>query len=517
MRNSLERSPTIIRTLSRTPFATVTLTILLLAVIVGLAALLVWQNYTATLRAAEVRAQSSAHVVAAHVEWIVEASDQALRRIDSALGDGPIRSSADAIVDISQAVGDLPPGFQYSVYDETGALRLSSIPEAVGINVADREYFKELRDGAEIVISPQLDERLSGRSVFVIARRISRNLTFHGAASIAIPTETMDRFWSSMALGPHSSVSVIRTDGALVARHPQLKQSINLSETPLFTTYLPSSPSGFYHNAISPADGLARIVGYWKVAGWPLVATTGVERGEALEFFWTGLRSELAFGIPAMLMLVSGSFWITRLLREDATRRNELEAALEQNKLLFREIHHRVKNNLQVVSSLMQLQPLSKEARSDMARRIAAMVAVHEQIYGGDQFDRVELAPYITRLVNEIASTYDKNVEVEVDIQPLSVARDQALPIGLIVNEVVSNVFKHAFADGRRGHLLVALTAQEDEGSLSVTDNGIGYEPEGKLTGMGSKLIEGFVAQVGGQFAFRRGDGTIFTMTFPLY
>lgn len=168
----------------------------------------------------------------------------------------------------------------------------------MGINVADREYFKQLREGAETVISPQLDERLSGRSVFVITRRISRNSTFHGAASIAIPTETMDRFWSSMALGPHSSVSVIRTDGALVTRHPQLKQSINLSDTPLFTTYLPSSPGGFYHNAVSLADGLARIVGYWKVTGWPPVATIGVERGEALEFFWTGLRSEWPLAFP---------------------------------------------------------------------------------------------------------------------------------------------------------------------------------------------------------------------------
>lgn len=188
---------------------------------------------------------SSAQVVAAHIEWMMEASDQALQRIDAALGDEPVSSSNDAIADIRKAVGNLPEGFQYSVYDETGRLRYSSVPKAVGIQVTDREYFQRLRDGEHVVISPQLKERLSGERVFVVARRIARGGEFHGAASIAIPTKAMDEFWSLLELGPHSTVSVLRFDGWLVARHPQLPETIDLGNIPLFTDYLVAGSGGF--------------------------------------------------------------------------------------------------------------------------------------------------------------------------------------------------------------------------------------------------------------------------------
>lgn len=498
-----------------TPLAATWLAVAMLVAIGGLASLMIWQSYKAALEAGEARAKSSAQIVAAHIEWMIEASDQALRRIDATLGDQPIRTSAGAIADIRQAVGDLPIGFQYSVYDETGHLRFSSIREAIGIEVADREYFQRLRDGASIVISSQLEERLSGEQVFVIARRISRNGQFHGAASIAIPTSTMDEFWSTMELGPHSTVSVIRADGWLVARHPQLPQAIDFSGSPLFTRYLPTAPSGFYHSAVSPADGLSRIVGYRKVDNWPLVATTGVERGEALQYFWSNLRSGLAVGGPVIGMLVLGTIWIVSLLRADAVRRLELEQALERNQFLLREVHHRVKNNLQAVSSLVQLQPLPKDSKEDMTRRIKAMIAVHEQIYGADQFDRVELAPYAERLVREIATGFSKNVDIETNLEPISIGRDQALPVGLILNEIVSNAFKHAFADKDEGQLYVELRREGENARLVVNDDGPGYAPGQGRKGMGSRLIAGFAAQLGGAVNVENANGTTVTLTFP--
>lgn len=499
-----------------TPFAAFLLALLMLAALAGLASLMIWQSYRAELQAGEARAMSSAQVVAAHLEWMMEASDQALRRVDVALGDLPVSlKSIGAITDIRQAVGDLPEGFQYSVYDETGHLRFSSIPEAVGIDVFDREYFQRLRDGDSVVISPQLEERLSGEQVFVVARRISRSGEFHGAASIAIPTKKMDEFWSLMALGPHSTVSVIRTDGWLVARHPQLPQSIDLSTSQLFTDFLAVAPSGFYHNAASLADGLSRIVGYQKVERWPLVATTGIERGEALQLFWSSLRGGLLIGLPIIGLLALGVFWIARLLQADAGRRLALEQALERNTFLMREIHHRVKNNLQAVSSLVRLQPLSQERKDDMTRRIAAMVAVHEQIYGADQFDRVEVGGYVERLAKEVAQGFRGHIRIETRVAPLTLGPDQAMPLGLIVNEVVTNAFKHAFADRVDGRVLVSLSVEGKTARLVIEDDGPGYALDHEK-GMGSKLIDGFVAQLGGTLDVDAADGTKVVVSFPV-
>lgn len=498
-----------------TPFATIVFALLMLAALAGLASLMVWQNYRAVVEAGEARAVASAQVVATHIEWMMEASDQALRRIDAAIGNEQISNSTDTIADIRKAVGNLPAGFQYSVYDETGRLRYSSVAEAVGIQVSDREYFQQLRDGEASVISLQLEERLSGEQVFVAARRISRNGQFYGAASIAIPTKAMDEFWSLLELGPHSTVAVIRTDGWLVARHPQLSQTIDFSNSLLFTNYLPAAPSGFYHNATSLSDGLPRIVGYRAVKHWPLVATIGIARSEALQFFWRNLGNGLMIGLPMFALLVASMVWILRLLQVDADKRLELEQAFERNQFLMREIHHRVKNNLQAVSSLVRLQPLPQDRKDDMARRIAAMVAVHEQIYGADQFEQVDVAPYIERLVKEVAEGFRGHVTIQTRVEPLTVGPDHAMPLGLIINEVVTNAFKHAFGNRTDGHLLVGLSIQNKTARLIIEDNGPGYTSE-QRTGMGSRLIEGFVAQLEGTLDFDTDTGTRIVISFPV-
>jgi two-component sensor histidine kinase len=497
------------------PGTAITLTTVIILAAFGLASLLVWQNYQNALMAGETKAQSAADIVAAHMEWMIEASDQALRRIDTAIGNGPVGTSPNAVEDISEAVGDLPAGFQYSVYDDKGGLRLSSISDAGGIKIDDRDYFKEVKAGKPVTISPRLIERLSGESVFIMARRITRSGQFHGLATIAIPAKKMDEFWAAIGLGLHSTVSVVRTDGWVVARHPDLDQSLNIGKSNLFKM-LAKSPKGTYYNANSPADGLSRIVGYRQIKGWPLIATSGIEINEALEIFWRALELQLAFGLPILVLLVGFAIWVAWLLRAYAARNLDLEQAIERNHFLFREIHHRVKNNLQAVSSLIRLQPMPQSVREDMARRISAMVAVHEHIYQSDQFDRVELAPYVERLIREIAKSYPHEIKIETRLAPVTVDRDMVLPIGMIINEVVSNAFKYAFGDDGKGRLVVELgESRSDEGSLKIIDNGPGMQADGKK-GMGSKLITGFVGQIGGRYSFESDNGVTFNLLFPI-
>ncbi len=483
--------------------------------IVGLTVLMVWQNYRSAISAGEARALSSAHVVAANLEWMIEASDQALRRIDSVLADKPIQSSSDTADDIAQAVSGLPAGFQYAVYDETGRLRLSNISNAPAIDVSDRSYFQKVQTTDQTVISPQLMERVSKEQVFVIARRIKREGKFHGAATIAIPVSKLVEFWSSMGLGPYSTIGVIGDDGWLVARYPAVAKSMQLKNLPLFAPPLKWQQSGFYHSDVSPVDHKSRIVGFWRINKWPLIALAGIERTETLDVFWTTLKQEVVFGLPMIALLLIEAVSIAALLRAYVARNNELEKALERNNFLFREIHHRVKNNLQAVSALVRLQPLPDQARKEMVNRISAMIAVHEQIYQSDQFDRLEAAPYLTRVVTEIARAYNRDVDVRFEMQEIFVDRDQALPIGLVVNEVVSNAFKYAFDGRESGRLDVHLQQVDGATVLTIRDDGPGFNPEGAARGMGSKLIAGFVAQLGGRYVFTSENGAVFTMTIP--
>lgn len=491
------------------------LTALLFLALSAVAGLIVYENYNNALKEGEARAVSSAHVVAAHMEWMVEASDLALQRIEASLGTRPVDASAQLIDDMSRAVGELPAGFQYSLLDQTGAMRFSSNARSTLPNHSTRFYFNRLKEGEELAFSRLVDEDGAGRPFFIIARRIGSGADFRGVASITIPNENLDRFWASMDLGPNSTISVLRDDGWLVARRPVATQATDLSQTEWFPLTREQT-SGFYHSPVSPIDGLSRIVAFWKVQGWPLIALAAVDRQEVLDQFWRNLFSDALLMVPLMAVLVLAAFWINRLLYRTALRNEELEQALERNRFLLREIHHRVKNNLQAVLALVRLQQLPSEAREDMSRRISAMIAVHEQIYETDQFERVEVAPYITKLVRDIASGYDASVEIDLQLQPLTVDRDQALPIGMIVNEVVSNSFKYAFAGRSTGKLSACLHEEDNILHLVIRDDGPGIGPSLRPRGMGSKLITNFVRQLGGQSSLHNDEGAVFSLTVPL-
>jgi two-component sensor histidine kinase len=184
--------------------------------------------------------------------------------------------------------------------------------------------------------------------------------------------------------------------------------------------------------------------------------------------------------------------------------------------VLLREIHHRVKNNLQTVSALIRLQPGPPEAKEELLHRIAAMTAVHQHIYGSDQFGRLGIADYIRTLVAGLREGYGSAVRIDCELASVEVGPDQALPLGLIVNEVVSNAFKHAFPGGQAGLIMLTLeTAEAGQAILQVRDNGIGYQ-SGTTTGMGSRLIRGLAQQIDGDYEFRNEDGTLFILKFPL-
>jgi two-component sensor histidine kinase len=486
----------------------------LVVAIAGLSVLFVWQSYHSTLAAARSHAQSSAHIIAAHLEWMLEASNQTLQRIDAALGPDPTRRAPGRVSDINVAVGDLPEGFQYSVYDVAGKLRYSSLSTSAEIDVSDREYFQAARSGRTPFVSTMLKERLTGDQVFVIARRISRDGVFAGVTTMAIRTARMGEFWGSIDLSPNSSVAVVRSDGWLVGRYPQIPETIDLSGTPLVEA-MKTSSEGVAEIRDSPVDHLARIVGYTPIPGWPLTAAAGIDRKAALAPFLDNLRIGLLVALPVALLLAAGLVWIVRLLRLDRQRRDTVERTLEDNRAMLREVHHRVKNNLQTVMSLIRLGKLPPEARDSLYGRLAAMVAVHEHIYSSDQFGDVEIAPYLNRLLAEIKAGYDKKVDVLVDIDPLKLSRDQVQPLGLLVNEVVSNAFKHAFPSGK-GVLSVSLKGTEEGARLIIADDGAGFDPSTSPVNMGTKLVAAFTGQLGGRHTLDSSQGTRFVADFPL-
>lgn len=503
---------------SRSVRATGALITLLLVLLGAGLGLYVWQDYEDSLDAAELRARNTVRVAAEHVLWLTEAGRQTLDRIADALSrDARPLSSAETL-DLNRLVRGLPAQTFAWVFDSRGDSVLTTNRPAPRINIADRDHFKAHAAGAEWAIGPMIVGRHRGHKVFTISRRLERDGRFAGVAVVVIPVAVMSAFYETLALGPQASVGLIHEGGKLVARHPQPEAPLDLSRTALFTAHLPQSPDeGLYHSAVSPADGVARIVAYRRVADLPMIAVVGIGRDDALAAFRG--RATAVAGIGGLLLALLGGAgaWVVMLLRSDAAVRRALHDAVEHNRVLLREVHHRVKNNLQVIASLIRLQDGPAAAKMETMRRIRAMSLVHEQIYLSDRFSRIDLPVYLRRLCDTLNDGFGHDVRIEYALDPIEVDIDTALPIALIASEVVTNAFKYAYPDGRGGTLSVTLRrVAEGEAAIVIRDRGVGFDTAAPRKGLGLRMLQPLAQQIGGAYRLESPGGAEFTLTFPL-
>jgi two-component system, sensor histidine kinase PdtaS len=484
-------------------------------VLVSAVGFIAWNGYAEAMERSRARVASAAQVVATHVEWLTAASLLLMDETDHVIGDDVTTLLSGARQELALHLKHMPPGVSFSLVDSDGRAvhseggPPSSLGEHVGLTMAqisgDRPWY----------VSPMVNEAEGGEKIFLIAHRIERNGELAGAAVIRIPVEVMSSVWGSLELGPGSTVGLLREDGWQVARHPPVEKAVNLGDYILFTDYLKNSPHGVYA-AVSPVDGQERIVGYRKVPNAPLVVIASVGRNFAMTRLREQMEQLALFLLPVLAGLAVLSIWVARLLRRDEKMRANLAAAAERNNLLMREIHHRTKNNLQSVASLIKLQPISEESKAAMTARIAAMSALHEQAYRSDQYSEVDLRAYLMTLIGSIRRTSGEGVSIETDLAEIAIDRDLAQPLGLIVNEVISNAMKHAFAGRQGGLITVTLIAlAEDRAELTISDDGPGFTPSGNETGMGSRLIRAFAQQLGNDYSYASENGTRFAIRFP--
>jgi two-component system, sensor histidine kinase PdtaS len=465
--------------------AAISLLVLIPVLVPLFAALLIWFSEGEAARAAEDKVVAAARIASANVRLLVESTRERLIRMDQQLGPDP----AEFVPRAGNVEGMVFSG----LYDGAG---FTLGREGVrGVNVSDNADFKVLAAGKPWQVTPLLGTSETLR-FFGIARRLERDGKFAGVYTAFLPADALSEVWATVALGADSTVGLIRDDGMMVTRFPVPEKALDLKDYELFTEHLKKSPSGIYHADASPVDGHPRTVAYEKLADLGLVIVASMSRTSGGDAFWSRVASTALVAGPIFLIMVILCGWAILLLLRHERSRGELQAALAQNRVLFQEIHHRVKNNLQAVAAMVKLQQAPAAMKEDLTRRIAAMSAVHQHIYESDQFGALDA-----------------------QLAPLQLHADQALPLGLIVNEVISNAFKHAFPDGRPGKVMVDLARplEGDEAILTITDNGVGMSdtPSGGR-GLGARLIVALASQLGGKSETIRDNGVRFELRFPV-
>jgi PAS domain S-box-containing protein len=204
----------------------------------------------------------------------------------------------------------------------------------------------------------------------------------------------------------------------------------------------------------------------------------------------------------------------------------QLKASLHEKEVLLREIHHRVKNNMQVITSLLSLasgkvnDPSTRQHFVDSMHRIHSMALVHEKLYRSGNLATIDFGDYLATVTNQLMRSSGKpGITCSVDAEKISLAVDTAIPCGLIVNELVSNSLKHAFGGREQGMVTVRLRRNDPKTvELSVQDDGAGFPPGldfRSVLSMGMNLVVSLTDQIGGTVDLQRDGGTTFLIRFP--
>lgn len=218
-----------------------------------------------------------------------------------------------------------------------------------------------------------------------------------------------------------------------------------------------------------------------------------------------------------------------RLFGERIAYERRLQASLEEKTALLKEVHHRVKNNMQMISSLLSLQgrlienDAVRERIRESENRVRSLALVHEGLYRSESIAAVDIGAYTRRLADDLIRSYGLEDYIRISVEaaePVTISGDVAIPLGLILNELISNSLKHGFAGRERGAIAISIARRSDRGlAIECRDDGVGILPDvidRPPATLGLQLVRVLVAQLGGTIAFRQGEpGAVVEIVVP--
>ena len=254
------------------------------------------------------------------------------------------------------------------------------------------------------------------------------------------------------------------------------------------------------------------------------IAVLGTTKGHG-PFYEESLNESLLILQTFMGVVAATALPVAAVVTERKRAEENNLLQLKEKEVLLQEIHHRVKNNLQIIASLLSMQldqaePSVRAMLQESRNRIYSMAMIHERLYQTDNLSRINLGPYLKELVAHICSSYgadNSGIVVEVDCQDAIVEIDKAVPTGLIVNEIVTNSFKHAFPDNRQGKVSVQARSRAGRTLLELSDTGRGLPEEIDLDQtktLGLKVVFLLIRQLRASVRVERSSGTRFQIEF---
>ncbi|MBP2296639.1 sensor histidine kinase [Azospirillum rugosum] len=523
-----------------------------LVFLLAVMAVVAYESRQRAIQEATERAESAAHVLAEHTARLFDASDLLVEHTAQRIRDmgwNEIEASNDIWGSLRAEVEHLP--FLNAVWlnDETGRLRLSTIGfPTPPSDASDRDSFLAHLSGPDRpYISELIVGRVTRKPTFLVSRRLGkRDGSFRGIASVTVDPAYFEEFYRNLDLPSDPSILLFRADDlAVLVHHPDGNPQAP-APVPDFVRRSVTA-----HPAMAVATGDGGIVAHRRVENWPVHVAVRI----GLEPVLADWRAALApyagmAALAAAALLVLSAFGFrqahaARLVQERLEARvqertasletalAQRDAVLAQKDLLMREANHRIKNSLQVVSSLLSLQgqstgnPETRESLHEAGRRVHAVSDIHQLLYKVDDIQLVPFHEYLTALCRDLersALAESDGWRLTLTVEPVEVPSDQAVPLGLIANELLMNAVKHAYPGEGPGlgskSIAVSLRHAGDSVRLTIEDEGVGL-PDGfdwrRSRSLGMRLVHALTNQLDATLSVEpRRPGTSYRLDMPL-
>ena len=410
-----------------------------------------------------------------------------------------------------------------ALVDAEGLIVVSDRAVGQGVSFADRPYFTRLRDEDWRLYVDRLVIQPDGEDSLVVAVRRA-GPAFVGILVTAIEVSVLASFFATLATEDGAAASLLREDGVILLRHDPQQPKVELSAEQLVMQVVRGERGPVYETT-AVSDGITRLYATIQVADMPLYASFGLPV-EAIRASWLRRMMLVGAGLAAATaigLLVASELNRRVQARLDADALEQSRMAADYRETLFRELNHRVGNNLQLVESLLRLRGRgqSEEVRlilDEVGLRVRAIGEVHAELAASSTGSRLDLGELLERLMaNPALVPPERAITVRCRVVSLFVPMEQAIGLALIVVEAATNAIKHAFPDGRRGTIEVVLEAAGEGARLTVRDDGKGISTKrAERPWSGLQLMDSLARQAGGALEVESVGGVRLTVTFPL-
>jgi two-component sensor histidine kinase len=475
---------------------------------------------------------------------------------------------------LSRSISGLAQYSGAGVADSNGVITCTSGPMNQRVSVADRAWFQAVMRGEPFVVSDLVTSRwLNQQGIVTAVPLVDDQGVIRGAVSLFIGLDWLAQRMSQASHTDQSALALLDGKGDVITR-VQTNASVSstrLPEMKLIRQYI--NTRGTQTFRARGEDGTWRLYAIspllegriFAVIGTPVLSAVGPL---ALQVAWGVVTPLLMWALAILVVWFGVEYlvvrWITYLERITSAyasgrhtvrpervaaapyeirrlgetfsrmadliyaRESELRDSLNQKEVLVREIHHRVKNNLQLVMSLLNLHarrirdPRAEEAFAEARSRINALATLHRRLYESDSLQEIDLRWFLEDLCAELRRgglSRGRHVELVVDSPSAVIGPELAVPLGLLVTEAITNAYKHAFKDRDTGQIRVEVARDTDDKIIvRIRDNGVGFDPQAENhnnAGLGRSLIEAFVRQLRGELETKSDNGTVVEVRFP--